>query len=153
MRPIVALAIAIFAAFFMPWINVSRGEPQFVSGMEMALKANELNSVMDRAGVERPGGINVAVWFWLLPALAVVTIFTEGKGLAARFMGTLTGGYPLGWLTYGMIKAYQMSHGKPDQPHGDAKNLLGVGMYVLLLASVLLVIYALLGVRTSEESE
>jgi len=156
MRPIAILAIAILAAFFMPWISVSdptgrTGVQLSMTGLDIARGSETANTVMDKNHIDKIAGVPIQVWFWALPVLALVTVLTAGKGAVARLMGVVTGAYPLGWIAFGISKIPEKERSNFFQGLGDNfSKFLGVGAYVILLGSVLLLIFGLAGVGTKE---
>lgn len=161
MRPIAILAIAILAAFFMPWITVtvSKGPKGLeaagsVTGLDMALHVDKFDQVFGGTASKSLGNINISIWFWALPALALATALTAGKGLPARCLGLFTGLYPFGWLTFGYLKVPGDKRSEVLKELGDHfSSFVGVGAYVILLGSLLLVILSLAGVGASTEEE
>jgi|GEM_PF-4430713 len=160
MRPIAILAIAILAAFFMPWITVTQKDRQGLevagsaTGLDMALHVDKFDQYFGGTASKSLGNISISVWFWALPALALATALTAGKGLPARCLGLLTGLYPFGWLTFGYLQIPADKRSESLKWLGDHfSSFVGVGAYVILLAGLILIVLSLAGIGASTDEE
>ncbi len=161
MKPVAALAIAVFAAFFMPWITVvdpsGHTKLQFsITGLDIAQGIPEIGKAAAASGKKGPEipkevwGVKIEYFFWALPVLALLAITTIRVNVVSRIFGVLTGLYPLAWIGYGIASIPDAAREKALKSIGEQSvQYIGVGIYVILLSSVLLIVVGSLGIGSS----
>jgi hypothetical protein len=162
MKPVAALAVAVFAAFFMSWFTAvdPTGRTKFqgsMTGLDIALSIPEVAKAATAA--KKPEefpreffGVKIEFYVWALPVLALLTVATSRVQLVSRAFGVLTGLYPLAWIGFAIAQIPQANREKALKAMGEqGAGHIGVGIYVILLSSILLIVVGSLGIGSSDE--
>jgi tetratricopeptide (TPR) repeat protein len=118
-KPVVIYASGLFAAFFMPWVQL------FGFGMS-GYNLGQLGSYGN--------------YSWIIPLLAGATILVSLLGANNRVLGAISGIVPLGALLYGVLRL--SSGGGAQVTRGVleiAQHVLSIGAYLTIIFSVALI--------------
>lgn len=131
-RPVLACAVGLLAAFFMPWIQL------FGTGMS-GYNLGRLGSYANYA--------------WIIPMLVGATIWISLSGANNRVLGAVSGIVPLGAILYVLTRLGVA--GGSDATSGAmnmAGRVLGIGAWLTIVLSIAIIIAALVPADATGEA-
>lgn len=123
-------AAALIASFFMPWVSAFGFN---ASGFDITKLGSYAN------------------WLWIIPASAGLTLLVSLTNSDNRLVGFITGAIPLAALVYVFARAGQaeMPGFLRDVVTEGLTKVAGIGLWLTIACSVVIVLAALLGLQNS----